>query len=50
MELWEETGVQRRLTGGLVTSKLQDRKCRYWMAYDRIPKRAAGLREEGRRR
>ena len=47
VELREETGVQRSLTERRVRSRLQ------WaerMADDRLPKRAAELREQGRRR
>ena len=51
VELREETGVQRSLTDRLVRSRLQ------WaghvverMADDRLPKRAAELREQGRMR
>ena len=50
VELREETGLQRSLTDRLVRSRLQwaghvERK-----ADDRLPKSAAQLREQGRRR
>ena len=50
VELREETGVQRRLTERLVRSRLQWAGHVERMADDRLPKRAAELREEGRRR
>ncbi len=50
MELSEETGVQRSLTERLVRSRLQWAGHVERMADDRLPKRAAELREEGRRR
>ena len=50
VELREETGVQRSLTERLVRSILQWAGHVYRMADDRLPKRAAGLREQGRRR
>ena len=50
MELREETGVQRSLTERLVRSRLQRAGHVERMADDRLPKRAAELREEGRRR
>ena len=49
-ELWEETGVQRSLTERLVRSRLQWAGHVYRMEGDRQPKRAAELREQGRRR
>ena len=48
--LREETGVQRSLTERLVRSRLQWAGHVERMADDRIPKRAAELREQGRRR
>ena len=50
MELREETGVQRSLTERLVGSRLQWAGHVERMADDRLPKRAAELREQGRRR
>ena len=50
MELWEETGVQRSLTERLARSGLQWAGHVERMADDRLPKRAAELREQGRRR
>ena len=50
VELSEETGVQRSLTERLVRSRLQWAGHVERMADDRLPKRAAELREEGRRR
>ena len=50
VELMEETGVQRSLTERLVRSKLQWAGHEERMADDRLPKRAAELREQGRRR
>ena len=50
VELREETGVQRSLTERLVWSRLQWAGHVERMADDRLPKRAAGLREQGRRR
>ena len=49
-ELREETGVQRSLTERLVRSRLQWAGHVERMADDRLPKRAAELREQGRRR
>ena len=46
----EETGVQRSLTERLVRSRLQWAGHVERMADDRLPKRAAELREQGRRR
>ena len=46
----ELTGVQRSLTGRLVRSRLQWGGHVERMADDRLPKRAADLREQGRRR
>ena len=48
--LREETGVQRSLTERLVRSRLQWAGQVERMADDRLPKRAAELREQGRRR
>ncbi len=45
-----ETGVQRSLTERLVRSRLQWAGHVERMAEDRVPKRAAELREQGRRR
>ena len=45
-----ETGVQRSLTERLVRSRLQWAGHVQRMADDRLPKRAAELREQGRRR
>ena len=50
VELREETGVQRSLTERLVWSRLQWAGHVERMADDRLPKRAAELREQGRRR
>ena len=50
MELREETGVQRSLTERLVRNRLQWAGHVERMADDRLPKRAAELRERGRRR
>ena len=50
VELREETGVQRRLTERLVKSRLQWAGHVEGMADDRLPKKGAELREEGRRR
>ena len=50
VELREETGVQRSLTERLVRSRLQWAGHVESMADDRLPKRAAELREQGRRR
>ncbi len=49
-ELREETGVQRSLTERLVRGRLQWTGHVGRMADDRLPKRAAELREQGRRR
>ena len=49
VELREETGVQRNLTERLVRSRLQWAGHVERMADDRLPKRAAELREQGRR-
>ena len=49
-ELREETGGQRSLTERLVRSRLQWAGHVERMADNRIPKRAAELRKEGRRR
>ena len=54
VELREETGVQRSLAERLVRSRLQCAGHVERMAHDRLPKRAAELREhchkrEGRR-
>ena len=48
VELREETGVQRSLTERLVRSRLQWTGHVEMMADDRLPKRAAELREQGR--
>ena len=50
VELREETGVQRSLTERLARSRLQWAGHVERMADDRLPKRAAELREQGRRR
>ena len=50
VELREETEVQRILTERLVRSRLQWAGHVERMADDRLPKRAAELREQGRRR
>ena len=50
LELREETGVQRSLTERLVRSRLQWARHVESMSEDRLPKRAAKLREEDRRR
>ena len=50
MELREETGVQRSLTERLVRSRLQWAGHVERMAADRLPKRAAEIRDQGRRR
>ena len=50
VELREETGVQRSLTERLVRSRLQWAGHVERMADERLPKRAAELREQGRRR
>ena len=50
VELREEIGVQRSLTERLVRSRLQWAGHVERMADDRLPKRAAELREPGRRR
>ena len=51
VKLKEEMGVQRSLTERLVRSRLQGQDMYIErMADDRLPKRAAELREEGRRR
>ena len=50
VELREETGVQRSLTERLVRSRLQWPGRVERMADDRLPKRAAELLEQGRRR
>ena len=49
-ELREETGVQRSLTERLVRSRLQWSGYVERMADDRLPKRVAELRQQGRRR
>ena len=49
-ELREETGVQRSLTEGHVRSRLKWAGHEERMADDRLPERAAELREQGRRR
>ena len=50
VEIREATGVQRSLTEILVRNRLQWAGHVERMAYDRLPKGAAKLREEGRRR
>ena len=50
VELREETGVQRSLTERLARSRLQWAGHVERMANDRLPNRAAELREQGRRR
>ena len=50
VELREETGVQRSSTERLVRSRLQSAVHVERMADERLPKRAAELREQGRRR
>ena len=50
VELREETGVQRSLTERLVRSRLKWAGHVERMADDRLPKRAAELREQSRRR
>ena len=50
MELTEETGVQRSLTEWLVRSRLQWAGHVERMGDDSLPKKAAELREQGRRR
>ena len=50
MELREETRVQRSLTESLVRSRLQWTGHVERMAHDRLPTRAAELRDQGRRR
>ncbi len=50
VELREETGVQRSLTERLVRSRLQWAGHVERMAGDILPRRAAELREQGRRR
>ena len=50
VELREETGVQRSLTERLTMSRLQWAGQVERMADDRLPKRAAELREHGSRR
>ena len=50
VELREETGVPRSLTGRLMRSRLQRAGHVERMANDRLPKRVAELREQGRRR
>ena len=49
VELREEMGVQSSLTERLVRSRLQWAGHVERMADDRLPKRAAELREQGRR-
>ena len=49
-ELREETGVQRSLTEILVRSRLQWAGHVERMADDRLPKRVAESRQQGRRR
>ena len=50
VELREETRVQRSLTERRVMSGLQWAGHVEWMADDILPKRAAELHEQGRRR
>ena len=50
VELREETGVERSLTERMARSRLQGAGHVERMADDRLPKRAAELREQGRRR
>ena len=50
VELREETGEQRSLTERLVRSRLQWAGHVEMVADDRLPNRAAELREQGRRR
>ena len=50
VELWGETGVQKSLTERLVRSRLQWAGYVEMMSDDRLPKRAAELREKCRRR
>ena len=50
VELREEMGVQRNLTERLVRSRLQWAGHVERMADDRLPERAAELREQGKRR
>ena len=50
VEVMEGTGVQRSLTERLVRSRLQWAGHVERMADDRLPKRAAELREQGTRR
>ena len=50
MELREETGVQRSLTERLARSRLQWAGHVERMADDRLPNRAAEIRDQGRRR
>ena len=50
VELREETGVQWSLTERMVRSRLQWAGHVERMADERLPKRAAELREQGRRR
>ena len=50
LELREETGLERSLTERLVRNSLQWAGHVERMADDTLPKRAAELREQGRRR